>query len=115
VIALRSRSFVFFSDVAYSEALTVVMTLASAAPIRVPATPKNEATTAEDTAARALAATWAALSEVFFGSSVEGRTAVSVRGEDMSSGDDAGEGTTPCRGYGDFLAAACACARSATP
>jgi hypothetical protein len=105
VIALRSRSFVFFSDVAYSEALTVVMTLASAAPIRVPATPKNEAMTAEDTAARALPATWAALSEVFFGWSVGG-TAVSVRGEDMGSGDDAGAGTTSFPGYGDFLALA---------
>src|SRR4051812_13962068 len=62
------------------------MTLASAAPISVPATPKNEATTAEDTAASALAATCAALSDVFFGCSDEGRTAVSVRGEDMGSG-----------------------------
>jgi hypothetical protein len=34
-----------------------VITLARAAPISVPAMPKNEATTAEDTAASALAAT----------------------------------------------------------
>jgi hypothetical protein len=90
------------SDEAYSDALTVVMTLARAAPISVPATPKNEATTAEDTAANALAATWAALSEAFFGSSGEGRTAASVRGEDM---------LVP--GYGDRLAAACVRPRSA--
>jgi hypothetical protein len=91
---LRSRSFVFFSDVAYTDALTVVITLARAAPISVPATPKYEATTADDTAARALAATWAALSEAFFGWSGEGRARVSVRGEDMGSGagtvDDGG-------------------------
>jgi hypothetical protein len=80
----------------------VVITLARAAPISVPATPKNEATTADDTAARALAATWAALSEAFFGSSGEGWTAVSVRGEDMLS-----------PGYGDFLAVACARPRAA--
>src|SRR4051812_7042291 len=62
------------------------MTLASAAPISVPATPKNEATTAEDTAANALAATCAVLSAAFFGSSGEGegRTAVSVCGEGIS-------------------------------
>jgi hypothetical protein len=86
VITWRSRSLVFFSDVAYSDALTVVMTLARAAPIRVPATPKNEATTAADTAASALPATCAALSEAFFGWSDGGRTAVSVCGEDMGSG-----------------------------
>jgi len=61
------------------------MTLARAAPISVPATPKNEATTAEDTAASALAATCAALSAAFFGSSGEGRTAVSVGAEDISA------------------------------
>jgi hypothetical protein len=110
-MTLRSRSLVFFSEVAYSDALTVVMTLARAAPISVPATPKNEATTAEDTAARALAATWAALSPAFFGSS-GGRTAVSVRGEDMGSGARAGQGRRPLRGYGDFLADACAPSRS---
>ena len=38
------------------------ITLATAAPITVPATPKNEATTAADTAARAPAATCSALS-----------------------------------------------------
>jgi hypothetical protein len=103
LITVRSRSFVFFSDVAYSDAQTVVMTLARAAPISVPATPKKEATTAEDTAASALAATWAALSEAFFGSSgvVEGRTAVSARGEDISR-----------PGYEGFLVAACAPPRS---
>src|SRR3954452_14105195 len=100
------------------------MTLARAAPIRVPATPKNEATTAEDTAARALAATWAALREVFFGSWVGAWTAVSVRGEDMGSGGRAGRGRRGSiraarrirpgfPGYGAFLAAACARRRSA--
>src|SRR3954471_7213473 len=98
------------------------MTLASAAPISVPATPKNEATTAEDTAASALAATCAALSEVFLGVSVTGRSAVSVRGEDMSSGGGAGRrdgryrqragNDLASQGYGDFLAAACVRARS---
>jgi hypothetical protein len=77
------------------------MTLARAAPISVPATPKNEATTAEDTAANALAATCAALMEAFFGSSGEGRTAVSVRGEDISP-----------PGYEDFPAVARARPRS---
>src|SRR4051795_8367723 len=38
------------------------MTLARPVPIMVPATPKNEATTAADTAASALAATWTGLS-----------------------------------------------------
>jgi hypothetical protein len=52
-----SLSFVLRSDSVYSVVLTVAITLASAAPINVPARPKNEATTAEDTAARALAET----------------------------------------------------------
>src|SRR3954468_5336729 len=83
------------SDSVYSAVLTVAITLASAAPIRVPATPKNDAATAEDTAASALAATWTGLSCVRFGASVKlsGRTVVSVRGEDMSSG-----GTRRCTG-----------------
>src|SRR3954453_13822735 len=38
------------------------MTLARPVPIMVPATPKNEATAAADTAASALAATWTGLS-----------------------------------------------------
>src|SRR3954463_9948145 len=98
------------------------MTLANAAPISVPATPKNDATTAEDTAASALAATCAALSDVFFGCSDEGRTAVSVRGEDMGSGGRAGEGrrSVPAArrsrpgfpGYGDFLGVTCVGSRS---
>jgi hypothetical protein len=63
VMSTRLRpSFVLRSDSVYSVVLTVAITLASAAPIRVPAMPKNEATTAEDTAARALAATCTALS-----------------------------------------------------
>src|SRR3954471_9701784 len=83
------------SDSVYSAVLTVAITLASAAPIRVPATPKNDAATAEDTAASALAATCTGLSCVRFGASVElsGRTVVSVRGEDMGSG-----GTRRCTG-----------------
>jgi hypothetical protein len=93
----------------YSVVLTVAITLARAAPIKVPAMPKNEATTAEDTAARALAATCTALSCVRFGSSAElsDRTVVSVRGEDMSSEERAGRrggsgiSTDPARsGYG---------------
>src|SRR4051794_18984683 len=98
------------------------MTLANAAPISVPATPKNDATTAEDTAASALAATCAALSDVFFGCSDDGRTVVSVRGEDMSSGGRAGRrerslpaarGQRPCfPAYGDFLGIACVGSRS---
>jgi hypothetical protein len=81
-------SFVLRSDSVYSVVLTVAITLASAAPIKVPAMPKNEATTAEDTAARALAATCTALSCPRFGCSAElsDRMVVSVRGEDMSSG-----------------------------
>jgi hypothetical protein len=75
------------SDSLYSAVLTVAITLASAAPIKVPASPKNDAATAEDTAARALAATCAALSCVRIGCSAElsGGTVVSVRGVDMSS------------------------------
>ena len=85
-------SFVLRSDSVYSVVLTVAITLASAAPIKVPAMPKNEATTAEDTAARALAATCTALSCARFGCSAElsERTVVSVRGEDMSSGGRVG-------------------------
>src|SRR4051794_11568593 len=88
-------SLVLRSDSVYSAVLTVAITLASAAPIRVPATPKNDAATAEDTAASALAATWTGLSCVRFGASLElsGRMVVSVRGEDMSSG-----GTRRCTG-----------------
>jgi hypothetical protein len=92
-VSTRLRpSFVLRSDSLYSVVLTVAMTLASAAPIKVPATPKNEATTAEDTAARALAATCPALSCERFGCSAElsDRTVVSVRGEDMSSGRSQG-------------------------
>jgi hypothetical protein len=85
-------SFVLRSDSVYSVVLTVAITLASAAPIKVPAMPKNEATTAEDTAARALAATCTALSCARFGCSADlsERTVVSVRGEDMSSGGRVG-------------------------
>jgi hypothetical protein len=85
-------SFVLRSDSVYSVVLTVAITLASAAPIKVPAMPKNEATTAEDTAARALAATCTALSCARLGCSAElsDRTVVSVRGEDMSSGGRVG-------------------------
>jgi hypothetical protein len=102
-------SFVLRSDSVYSVVLTVAITLASAAPIKVPAMPKNEATTAEDTAARALAATCTALSCARFGCSAElwERTVVSVRGEDMSSGGRVGRrggsrvGTGPASsGYG---------------
>lgn len=57
VRAWRSRSLVLWSDDVYRVALTVLITLASAAPMSVPATPNNEATTAADTAASALAAT----------------------------------------------------------
>jgi hypothetical protein len=89
VMSTRLRpSFVLRSDSVYRVVLTVAITLASAAPIKVPAMPKNEATTAEDTAARALAATCTALSCARFGCSAElsDGTVVSVRGEDMSSG-----------------------------
>ncbi|MCW2703427.1 MAG: hypothetical protein JWQ37_1422 [Blastococcus sp.] len=81
-------SFVLRSDSVYTVVLTVAITLASAAPIKVPAMPKNEATTAEDTAARALAATCTALSCARFGCSagLSDRPLVSVCGEDMSSG-----------------------------
>src|SRR4051794_33467719 len=70
------------------------MTLARAAPISVPATPKNEATTAEETAASALAAIWTGLSWVR-GAPVEGpsgRSTDSVRGEFMSSEGSASGG-----------------------
>jgi hypothetical protein len=81
-------SFVLRSDSVYTVVLTVAITLASAAPIKVPAMPKNEATTAEDTAARALAATCTALSCARFGCSagLSDRPLVWVCGEDMSSG-----------------------------
>ena len=52
-------------------ALTVLITLASAAPMSVPPTPKKEATTAADTAASALAAIWTELSVGRGGSSAE--------------------------------------------
>jgi hypothetical protein len=61
----------------------------SSMPVTMPmATANKDATTAEDTAARALAATCTGLSDVRFGCSAgsEGRTVVSVRGEDMGSG-----------------------------
>jgi hypothetical protein len=48
---------VFCSDELYREAPTVLTMLASAAPMRVPATPRNDSRTAEETAASALAAT----------------------------------------------------------
>jgi hypothetical protein len=60
-------SFVLRSDSVYSAVLTVAITLANAAPINVPATPKMDAATAEDTAARALAATCTGLSCVRLG------------------------------------------------
>jgi hypothetical protein len=66
----------------------VETTLATAAPITVPATPKNEATTAADTAARAPAATCSALSWPSFLSRADeagARTPGSVRGTVMSS------------------------------
>jgi hypothetical protein len=47
----------------------VLITLASPAPMSVPAKPKNEATTAADTAASALAATWTRLRAARGGSS----------------------------------------------
>jgi hypothetical protein len=77
------------SDSVYSAVLTVAITLARAAPIKVPATPKKDAATAEDTAARALAATCTGLSCVRFGGSADSSavTVVWVRGEDMSSGE----------------------------
>src|SRR5947209_4060913 len=54
----------------------------------VPATPRNEATTAAETAARLEAATWTRLSGRFgAGAAMSGRVAGSVlRGEVMSSG-----------------------------
>jgi hypothetical protein len=72
----------------------VETTLATAAPITVPATPKNEAITAADTAARAPAATCSALSWPSFFSRGDSsradeagvRTSGSVRGTVMSSG-----------------------------
>src|SRR5918997_6976261 len=80
------------------------MTLASAAPIRVPARPKKEATTAEDAAARGPAATWVALSwaPCGFSSGCSGRSVVSGRGEVMSSGgvDDVQGDGQPSRGGG---------------
>jgi hypothetical protein len=67
--------------------------LASAAPISVPATPKNDSSTAEDTAASALAATWTGLRPMPRGlASISSIVAVvvvlvvGVRGEVMGSG-----------------------------
>src|SRR4051794_22009658 len=91
------------------------MTLARAAPISVPATPKNEATTAEETAASALAASSTGLSWVRVApvEGPSGRSTDSVRGEFMSSegsasgGRAAGKKEVPSdlsprsRGYGE--------------
>src|SRR5947209_7639090 len=60
------------------------MTLATAAPITVPATPKNEATTAADAAARALAAICTGLSWGRFAGG--GGVCCAVVGEVMGSG-----------------------------
>ncbi len=57
----RSRSLVLRSDARYRVEPTDATTLAMAAPIRVPATPKVEEMTAADIAASALAATWVKL------------------------------------------------------
>jgi hypothetical protein len=92
VETLRSRSLVLRSELLYSAAVTVLMTLARAAPMRVPATPKKEATTADETAARALAAICTGLSWLFLASAASGRSTVSVRGADMSSEGSASGG-----------------------
>jgi len=76
--------------------------LASAAPISVPATPKNDSRTAEDTAASALAATWTGLRPMPRGlASISSIVAVvvvlmvlvvGVRGEVMGSGGSGTDG-----------------------
>jgi hypothetical protein len=92
------------SEFVYRAALTVLITLARAAPISVPATPKNDATTAAETEASAPAAIWTALSWLFRGFSAgsSGRSVDSVRGEDMGS-EGVGAATfvrRPSRGSG---------------
>lgn len=82
-VSSRSRSLVLRSELLYTVALTVVITLASAAPITVPATPKNEATTAEVAAASALPITCSGLRPILAG---RGSAATEPgRAADMSS------------------------------
>ena len=86
VLTSRSRAFVRRSDSLYSAALTVVITLASAAPITVPATPKNEAITADVAAARALPTICSGLNPgLRAGGSSDGSTGWVWRAADMSS------------------------------
>jgi hypothetical protein len=65
----------------------VEITLATAAPMRVPATPNSEATTAEETAARAPAAIWTGLRMGLFsdGSALSARSSGEVFEAVMSS------------------------------
>src|SRR5919112_1400860 len=74
--------------------------LTSAAPMTVPATPKKEARTAADTAARAPATTWVTLSWVRggFAAVSSGRSLVSVRGEVMGSDGSGPEDARTGRG-----------------
>jgi hypothetical protein len=84
----------------YSAALIVLTTLASAAPITVPPTPKNEATTADVAAASAPPASCSGLS-VGLGRSAEVSAGLG-RAADMGSVWSAGR-LAP-RGYDDLAA-----------
>jgi AcrR family transcriptional regulator len=84
--AAATRSRLTRSEYEYRALPTVTMTLPTAAPITVPATPTVDSRTAEDTAAKALATTWTTLTSTRGFSSSSTRPSLAQAGRPRAAG-----------------------------